>query len=548
MDTDLSASDASFWGEDANDWSGYSEAGAGDVNGDGFDDIIISTIYNDDGGSTSGQTYLILGKATGWARDTDLSTADASFWGESTNEYSGYFVDGAGDVDGDGYDEILIGAYGNGEGGSYAGQIYLIKGMASGWAMDRDLSTADASFWGNSGDYLGVNGAGAGDVNGDGYDDFLMYAYADHDGGNYAGQTYLILSNARPPPPKNLQASLATATPQITLTWDAAGSWNEPIDGYPVYRSTNGFDFSQVGWKLPGDRTYVDTDVVYGRLYHYVVLTEDATGALSEWSATVSLYCDKDTDSDGVGNMADDDDDGDGVLDNRDAFPLNSGETMDTDGDGVGDNTDLDDDGDGVRDTSDAFPKNPREFWDADGDGIGDNLDPDDDNDGTYDIVEWQNSVNAQFTSLNSAVMQVQSNLRNDLYDVEGNLQDTMDALEGTLTDQNSNLMDELGNVNADLAADIQSLLDNITEDLTEVNASLAAELMAARDDILTDADALEAWLDLVLEALDDELASANTTLHDSMDGLGDDLGDYYTTLSSDLMGVMGQLLAVEGN
>jgi hypothetical protein len=175
-------------------------------------------------------------------------------------------------------------------------------------------------------------------------------------------------------------------------------------------------------------------------------------------------------------------------------------------------------------------------------------MDPDDDNDGTDDVIEWQNSVNSQFTSLNSAVMQVQTNLRNNLDSVETNLQNTLDALETTLTDQNTNLMDELGNVNADLAADIQSLMDNITADLTEVNASLAAELMAARDDILIDADAMEVWLDLVLKALDEELASANTTLHENIDGLGDDLDDYYTTLSSDLMEVMRQLLAVEGN
>ena len=78
----MSNSNASFWGEDSEDWSGYSVAGAGDVNGDGYDDILIGASGDDDGGNWAGQTYLILGKAIGWAMDSDLSNSDASFWGE----------------------------------------------------------------------------------------------------------------------------------------------------------------------------------------------------------------------------------------------------------------------------------------------------------------------------------------------------------------------------------------------------------------------------------------------------------------------------------
>ncbi len=197
MDTDLSNADASFWGEDMGDNSGWSIAGAGDVNGDGYDDILIGAWYNDDGGSIAGQTYLVLGKASGWSMDTDLSNADASFWGEDAGDQSGWTVAGAGDVNGDGYDDILIGAWRNDDGGSDAGQTYLILGMASGWSMDTDLSNADASFIGeDAGDYSGCSVAGAGDVNGDGYDDILIGAWGDDDGGGFAGQTYLVLGKA----------------------------------------------------------------------------------------------------------------------------------------------------------------------------------------------------------------------------------------------------------------------------------------------------------------------------------------------------------------
>ncbi|TET90180.1 MAG: hypothetical protein E3J35_07495, partial [Methanomassiliicoccales archaeon] len=72
MDSDLKDSTASFWGEDGGDMSGYSVAGAGDVNGDGYDDILIEAYLDDDGGASAGQTYLIFGKASGWAMDTDL--------------------------------------------------------------------------------------------------------------------------------------------------------------------------------------------------------------------------------------------------------------------------------------------------------------------------------------------------------------------------------------------------------------------------------------------------------------------------------------------
>ena len=93
MDTDLSDADASFWGEGANDWSGGAVSGAGDVNADGYDDFIIGACGDDDGGTSAGQTYLILGKVTfsKVADDiTDLSYSPSNL--VMTQKYSIYLL------------------------------------------------------------------------------------------------------------------------------------------------------------------------------------------------------------------------------------------------------------------------------------------------------------------------------------------------------------------------------------------------------------------------------------------------------------------------
>jgi subtilisin family serine protease len=193
MDTPLNqAADASFLG---NGWLGHAVSSSGDVNGDGYDDIIISAPLANGEASVAGKTYLILGKASGWAMDTDINNADASFLGEGELDKAGWSVSSSGDVNGDGYDDILIGSHTNDEGGNWAGQTYLIFGKPTGWTLDTPLRTgSDASFIGETGYRSGLSVSLAGDINSDGYDDILIGApyewplYPDPP----AGKAYLI--------------------------------------------------------------------------------------------------------------------------------------------------------------------------------------------------------------------------------------------------------------------------------------------------------------------------------------------------------------------
>ena len=109
---------------DGSKWSdaGRSVSNAGDVNGDGFDDLIIGALYADPNGSASGSSYVVFGKASGFSATMDLSSLDGSngfrLDGVAAGDVSGHSVSTAGDVNGDGFDDLIIGAPGADPSGS----------------------------------------------------------------------------------------------------------------------------------------------------------------------------------------------------------------------------------------------------------------------------------------------------------------------------------------------------------------------------------------------------------------------------------------------
>ena len=202
----LASADYKFVGVTAYDVSGWSISTAGDVDGDGLDDLLISAIRARDWVDTDvGKTYLILGSSLGNISTIDLSYADFVFIGEDVDDWSGSSIASAGDVDGDGLGDILIGADGNDHGGDWSGKAYLVLGSSIDWsAGEMSLGDADYAFIGDEFDRAGSSVASAGDVDGDSLADFLIGADGDYDGGFHAGKTYLVLGASLGPPSMNL--------------------------------------------------------------------------------------------------------------------------------------------------------------------------------------------------------------------------------------------------------------------------------------------------------------------------------------------------------
>lgn len=187
-------------GEVAGDHAGISVSSAGDVNGDGIDDILIGALRTEFFQNTQGKAYVVFGTDQGFASSLNLSTLDGSngfeMDGELPGNYAGSWlgqrVSNAGDINGDGFDDVILAARFTADN---AGAAYVVFGSDQGFSDSIDLSALDGSdgfrFRGVFfEEVLGTSISSAGDMNGDGFDDIVIGAPAGAAG--YAGFAYVL--------------------------------------------------------------------------------------------------------------------------------------------------------------------------------------------------------------------------------------------------------------------------------------------------------------------------------------------------------------------
>lgn len=271
-------------GIDAYDGSGRSVSGAGDINGDGIDDLIIGADDADSNGtSDTGESYVVFGGASiGSSGSIELSSLDGvdgfvlngiDAGDQSISNFSraADLVSSAGDINDDGFDDLIIGANtADPNGNSAAGESYVVfGGLVVGSSGSIELSSLD----GNDGFVLNGVGVGdrsgyavssAGDINGDGLDDLLIGAVgADLNGDGYAGQSYVVFGGMSIGGNGSIELSSLDGSNGFVLNGIDSFDWSGRSVGDVGDINNDGFDDLVIG----ADRAAPNGDTRAGESY-----------------------------------------------------------------------------------------------------------------------------------------------------------------------------------------------------------------------------------------------------------------------------------------
>ncbi|GAB6141276.1 hypothetical protein JCM14076_20050 [Methylosoma difficile] len=247
-------------GESAYDASGYSISDAGDVNGDGLGDLIVGARGSDTAaGTNAGRSYVVFGKSTGTAVDMSAivnGVGGFAINGQTVRDYSGLSVSSAGDVNGDGLADLLVGAPFNDTAGGYnAGSSYVVFGKTGTTAVDLSAVAAGTGGFVISGEcsraLTGRSVSSAGDINGDGLADLIIGAPRTNGfllGAYFLGRSYVVFGK--------------TGTAAVDLSAISAGTGGFAIRGESL-RDFSGLSVSAAG-DINGDGL---SDVIVGAYY-----------------------------------------------------------------------------------------------------------------------------------------------------------------------------------------------------------------------------------------------------------------------------------------
>jgi len=291
----LGDADGLLTGEASGDVAGICVSSAGDVDDDGFSDILVGAYMEGTAGTGSGAAYLVRGPLTG---EFSLASADAKLTGEAATDYAGISVSGAGDVDSDGFDDFVVGAFSEDTAGTAAGAVYFYSGAVTGV---HSLSAADAKLTGEAaGDAAGNTVSRAGDIDNDGYADLLISAPSEDTAGTAAGAVYVVLG------PVLGDASLSGADAKLT--------GEDSDDSYGAILATTAGDVNSDGFSdvLVGDYSEATKGELTGAAY---LVLGPITGELSLSGADAKLLGEAAGDYAGTSVSAGGDIDSDGYAD-----------------------------------------------------------------------------------------------------------------------------------------------------------------------------------------------------------------------------------------